>query len=154
MTSALTRIAIVYWVCSVWATFAVADPHRASECHAPNVPRQHGKALERFAAEMNEGMTKMMSAMHALGYSGDSDVDFLAMMIAHHEGAITMARLALQHGNDPTTRKLAEDIIASQQIEIEGMQRRLKSLVNGASRSTPDGYPVLGGTRGQGVGGK
>lgn len=148
MTSVLTRIGIVFWICSLWATFAVANPHQASECHAPTVPRQHGKTFERFAAEMNEGMAKMMSGMHAPGYSGDPDIDFLAMMIAHHEGAITMARLALQHGNDPTTRKLAEDIIASQQIEIEGMQRRLKSLVNGASRSTPDGYPALGGTRG------
>lgn len=49
-----------------------------------------------------------------LGIRGIRTPIFWPMMIAHHEGAITMARLALQHGNDPTTRKLAEDIMASQ----------------------------------------
>lgn len=154
MTSLLTRVGIVLWSWSWGSSIAVADPHRASASHMSTVPTQHGKAYERYAVEMNEGMAKMMSGMHAPGYSGDPDRDFLAMMIAHHEGAITMARLALQHGNDPTTRKLAEDIIASQRIEIEGMQRRLKSLASGASRDAPDGYPALGGTRGQGVAGE
>jgi uncharacterized protein (DUF305 family) len=86
--------------------------------------------------------------MHAPGYTGDPDIDFLAMMIPHHEGAVDMARLVLQHGDDPVTRKLAEDIIASQRVEIEGMQRRLADLKRGVSRSDPGGYPALGGTRG------
>lgn len=116
---------------------------------APNVPSQYGQSFQRFAAEMNVGMTKMMSDMHAPGYTGDADIDFLAMMIPHHEGAVDMARLVLQHGNDPVTRTLAEEIIASQRVEIEGMQRRLADLRHGASRSNPGGYPALGGTRGE-----
>ena len=116
----------------------------------PNVPsQQYGQSFQRFAAEMNVGMTKMMSDMHAPGYTGDADIDFLAMMIPHHEGAVDMARLVLQHGNDPVTRTLAEEIIASQRVEIEGMQRRLADLRHGASRSNPGGYPALGGTRGE-----
>lgn len=112
------------------------------------VPSQYGKAFQRFAAEMNAGMAKMMSDMHAPDYSGDPDIDFLAMMIPHHEGAVDMARLVLQHGTDPVTRKLAEEIIASQRVEIEGMQRRLGDLKRGADRIDPGGYPALGGTRG------
>ena len=115
---------------------------------APEVPLRYGKSFERYAAEMNTGMGKMMSDMHAPGYTGDADIDFLAMMIPHHEGAVDMARLVLQHGNDAVTRKLAEDIIASQMVEIEGMQRRLQDLKRGASRTDPGGYPALGGTRG------
>jgi len=115
---------------------------------APEVPLRYGKSFERYAAEMNIGMGKMMSDMHAPGYTGDADIDFLAMMIPHHEGAVDMARLVLQHGNDAVTRKLAEDIIASQMVEIEGMQRRLQDLKRGASRTDPGGYPALGGTRG------
>lgn len=114
----------------------------------PPVQSSYGKSYERYAGEMNSGMTKMMSDMHAPGYSGDPDIDFLAMMIPHHEGAVDMARLVLQHGTDPVTRKLAEDIIASQQVEIAGMQRRLHDLKRGASRTDPGGYPALGGTRG------
>jgi len=123
--------------------------HAGMSMHGvPQVPSQYGNAYQRFASEMNVGMGKMMSDMHAPGYTGDSDIDFLAMMIPHHEGAIDMARLVLQHGTDPVTRKLAEEIIASQRVEIEGMQRRLDDLKRGASRIDPGGYPALGGTRG------
>ncbi len=94
------------------------------------------------------GMAKMMEDMHAPGYTGQPDVDFLAMMIPHHEGAVEMARLELIHGADPATRRLAEDIIASQQVEIEGMRRRLALL---GRRGGGDEFPPLGGTRGRPV---
>lgn len=105
-----------------------------------------GSAAERFQREMNAGMEKMMHTMHAPGYSGNPDIDFLAMMIPHHEGAVEMARLVLLHGHDPVTRRLAEDILASQTVEIEGMRRRLEVLRKG-SGSAPE-FPELGGTRG------
>ena len=127
---------------------AVAGCQHAGMHDGPDVPSRYGKPFERYAGEMNNGMAKMMSDMHAPGYTGDADIDFLAMMIPHHEGAVDMARLVLQYGNDPVTRKLAEDIIASQTVEIEGMQRRMDGLKRGASRSDPGGYPALGGTRG------
>lgn len=101
---------------------------------------------ERFEREMHVGMQRMMHAMHEPGYTGDPDVDFLAMMIPHHEGAVEMARLLLIHGRDPGTRRLAEDILASQTVEIEGMKRRLRALREGRG-SQPD-FPELGGTRG------
>lgn len=129
----------------------MAEHNHAGMHHVmPAAPRAYGAAFERFANEMNAGMAKMMHDMHAPGYTGDPDVDFLAMMIPHHEGAVDMARLVLQHGDDPVTRKLAEDIIASQRVEIEGMQRRLTDLKRGVSRDAPGGYPALGGTRGSG----
>lgn len=117
--------------------------------HAPAVPARFGRDFERFAREMNAGMDKMMRDMHAPGYSGDPDVDFLAMMIPHHQGAVDMARLVLIHGRDPATRRLAEDIIASQQVEIEGMLRRVSNLRAG-DKGDAEGFPALGGTRGTG----
>ena len=123
--------------------------HAAVHMHdGPTVPVQYGKPFERYASEMNVGMAKMMSDMHAPGYTGDTDIDFIAMMIPHHQGAVDMARLVLQDGTDPVTRKLAEEIIASQTVEIEGMTRRLAQLRSGVKRTVPDGYPALGGTRG------
>ena len=131
-----------------WLGVAGAEHSGMSMHDAPPVPEQYGKTFQRFAGEMNIGMAKMMSAMHAPGYTGDPDIDFLAMMIPHQAGAVDMARLVLQHGTDPVTRKLAEEIIASQRVEIEGMQRRLNDLRCGGSRIDPGGYPALGGTRG------
>jgi uncharacterized protein (DUF305 family) len=102
-------------------------------------------ADERFAAAMHAGMERMMRDMHAGAGSGNPDIDFLAMMIPHHEGAVEMARLALVHGRDPATRRLAEDIIASQTVEIAGMRQRL-AILRGEKRDMD--FPALGGTRG------
>lgn len=117
------------------------DHHRTQQPEKPSV------AAQRFMREMDAGMKKMMDAMHAPGYSGDPDRDFLEMMIPHHEGAVEMARLVLIHGKDPLVRKLAEDIIASQQVEIAAMKQRLMILRTGPDPD-PGGFPSLGGTRG------
>lgn len=101
----------------------------------------------RFIRGMEAGMGAMMKDMHGPGYSGNPDIDFLTMMIPHHEGAVEMARLVLVHGRDPATRRLAEDIIASQTVEIEGMKRRLAALRASYGRNA-DEFPALGGTRG------
>lgn len=100
-----------------------------------------------FQGEMDASMAAMMSAMHAPSYSGDADIDFLAMMVPHHQGAVDMARLVLQHGRDPVTRQLAEEIIAGQTVEIESMKRRLALLRKGVGTQAPE-FPSLGGTRG------
>ena len=43
---------------------------------------------------------------------------FLEQMIAHHQGAIDMARVQLARGSDPGLRRMAGEIIAAQQREI------------------------------------
>ena len=64
--------------------------------------------------------TKMHSDM-AMDYTGNADVDFLRNMIPHHQGAVDMARIVLQHGTDPEVRAFAEKIIAAQTAEIAWM---------------------------------
>lgn len=107
---------------------------------------EHGSSV--FGSGMRAGMEKMMKDMESAPMTGDPDKDFLAMMIPHHEGAVEMARLVLVHGRDPLVRRLAEEIIASQTIEIQTMKERLAIL---RQRPDPDpgGFPALGGTRGE-----
>ncbi len=130
------------------AALALA-PHVSAQHagHGPAVPPIAGPQFARFAAEMHAGMDRMMRDMHAPGYTGNPDVDFLAMMIPHHEGAVEMARLVLVHGRDPATRRLAEEIIASQTVEIEAMRRRVELLQSG-NLAREAAFPELGGTRG------
>jgi uncharacterized protein (DUF305 family) len=97
-----------------------------------------------FPRAMHTAMARMMAAMHAEPPSGDPDRDFLATMAPHHEGAIEMARLVLLHGRDPLTRRLAEEIIAGQAVEVTAMRARLAVLTAPAGED----YPALGGTRG------
>ena len=65
------------------------------------------------------------AAMHAgmmIAYTDNPDLDFANSMIAHHQGAIAMAKIELEHGKDPEIRKLAEGVVAAQTAEIAQMQ--------------------------------
>jgi uncharacterized protein (DUF305 family) len=77
-------------------------------------------------SELVASMDKMHMAMGAVKRSGDSDVDFVRLMLPHHQAAIDMAKTQLLHGKDPKMRRLAQEIITDQQSEIELMQRWLK----------------------------
>lgn len=75
------------------------------------------------------GMTGMMSDEQMAGLERASgaafDRSFLEMMIAHHEGAVTMARAELDAGVDPRARELAQRILDTQQAEIAEMRALL-----------------------------
>lgn len=75
---------------------------------------------------MHGAMQAMQDEMGRVPMTGDPDIDFAAMMIPHHQGAIDMARAELAHGKDPELRKLAEEIIAAQEREIAFLERWLQ----------------------------
>jgi len=77
-------------------------------------------------SELIASMDKMHMAMGAVAQSGNSDVDFVRLMIPHHQAAIDMAKTQLLYGKDSQMRRLAQEIITDQQLEIELMQRWLK----------------------------
>jgi uncharacterized protein (DUF305 family) len=81
----------------------------------PSTPPAGGN--QQAVAAYQQAMDKMHRDM-AIQYTGNPDRDFAAGMIPHHQGAIDMARVVLQHGSDPEIRRLAEGIIAAQEREI------------------------------------
>ncbi|WP_432831339.1 DUF305 domain-containing protein [Dactylosporangium sp. CA-092794] len=56
------------------------------------------------------------------------DQQFCTMMIAHHQGAITMAGQELANGTNPDAKALAQKIITAQQAEIDTMKKILARL--------------------------
>lgn len=81
--------------------------------------------------QAHQDMQKSMDAMHQGMEEGlkakDPDLGFAKGMLAHHEGALDMARYELQHGKDPELRQLAETIIQAQQKEIDQLKRWIEA---------------------------
>ncbi len=88
--------------------------------------RQTGGALdEPFVAASGAAMEQMMKAA-AIRPSGDVDRDFVALMVPHHESAIAMARAELRYGKNEQLRRMAQEIVVTQEEEIEAMRRALR----------------------------
>jgi uncharacterized protein (DUF305 family) len=77
-----------------------------------------------FLAENSAAMNSMMAGM-SVKPTGDVDVDFAAMMIPHHQGAIDMALAELRYGKNERLRRIAQEIIVDQQQEIAAMHLAL-----------------------------
>ncbi|MEU6878977.1 DUF305 domain-containing protein [Streptomyces sp. NPDC046712] len=56
------------------------------------------------------------------------DRKFAELMIAHHEGAVEMARTEQKDGSDATAKKLADDVVRTQSAEIAELRKILDRL--------------------------
>ena len=93
----------------------IAQPMQGMQMPAPAANEPASTKAYRSA------MSKMEQNM-AVTFTGNADKDFIAGMIAHHEGAVEMAKVELQYGKDSQLRKLAGDVIAAQTKEIAFMK--------------------------------
>ena len=67
-------------------------------------------------------MHDMMMGMHQSMPTGNTDKDFVRMMLPHHQAAVDMAKTELKYGKDPDLKALATDIVAAQDKEIAMMK--------------------------------
>ena len=94
---------------------------------APSGSMDHGDMGHGTTGELPGMMTE--DEMNTLETSEGSQFDrmFLEMMIAHHEGAIAMARSEQANGENPDAIALAEQVEADQEAEIDKMRQLLGS---------------------------
>ena len=107
----LAAIAPMALVSSGERDAATATPHDAVGV---------GSTEAAFLNENDAAMTTMMKDM-AIKRTGDVDRDFVAMMVPHHQGGIDMAMAVLRHGHNEQLKRLAQEIIVTQQQEIAAM---------------------------------
>jgi Domain of unknown function (DUF305) len=117
--SAVALLAAVAWLAPRPAgTQSIAD-YLTAICSTAfrSAPPDEGP----FLAENVSAMTKMMIDM-GIRPTGDVDSDFVAMMAPHHRGAIEMAQAELRYGRNERLRRMAQEIIITQQQEIAAMR--------------------------------
>ncbi|HFO2358819.1 TPA: DUF305 domain-containing protein, partial [Escherichia coli] len=80
-----------------------------------------------FKHNMHETMNKMHNDMLNYKFTGDNDLDFLKMMIPHHQAAIDMSRVILETSESKEVRNLAYSIITEQNNEINIMNKLVEA---------------------------
>lgn len=88
-----------------------------------NMHHEQHTSKNIFIAQMDT----MMMNMDTVKQTKKTDVDFLQLMIPHHQGALEMAMYEVAHGKNNEMKQLAKSIIAEQQIEIQMMKGLLYS---------------------------
>ena len=97
-------------------------------CTGSGSDGEQGSA-EQDSGESGDGMQDMdhgsggTSAVEMLMENGEySDERFIDAMAPHHQGAVDMARVALVNAEHPEIRQLAENVVSSQEAEIEELR--------------------------------
>jgi uncharacterized protein (DUF305 family) len=104
----------------------------AQERSATPVAQQHIHSGSRATAATTDNEADFLAANHAAMHkmmadmmvapTGDIDRDFVAMMVPHHQGAIDMALTILRFVKSEQLKRLAQEIIVTQQQEIAAMK--------------------------------
>ena len=92
-----------------------------SQWAVPTMPMAPGPDMSGMMSEQD--MNDLKSAEGV-----DASTLFLTQMIAHHQGAITMAGVEIKNGQYPPAVAMAQSIATGQQREITEMQGILASL--------------------------
>ena len=129
MKTVLATVALAVWLAAPAASVLAQDAsgQGGTQTHGEHGHRhvQAGAAPTAGSQGYMDAMAKMNQDMSSMQMSGDPDVDFARMMIPHHQSAIDMARIELEHGKDETLKALARKVIEDQQREIDELQKWL-----------------------------
>jgi uncharacterized protein (DUF305 family) len=90
---------------------------------APSEPQAWNAQMKHMMAMSPEQMKMMRMDIDLGAADAEFDLRFINAMIPHHEGAVMMAKDALNKSKRSEIKKLATAIISSQEAEIKQMQQ-------------------------------
>lgn len=90
---------------------------------ASEAPQTWHPQMQHMMAMSPEQIAAMRMDLDLGTADTEFDLRFINAMIPHHEGAVIMAKDALKKSKRPEIQKLAQEIISSQETEIQQMQQ-------------------------------
>ncbi|MBN3925004.1 DUF305 domain-containing protein [Nostoc sp. NMS4] len=97
---------------------------------AGNKPMAYNSQMGHMMEMSSDQMKTMMMSQNLGAADAEFDLRFINAMIPHHEGAVTMGQDALSKSKRPEIKKLAQEIVKAQEIEIKQMQQWRKAWYN------------------------
>lgn len=102
--------------------------------------RAAGKSAQSGPAGAYRAAMRTMHRDMKKPLSGNADVDFARQMIAHHQGAVAMAKIQQKYGRDESLKGFNDWVIQAQTAEIAMMQNWLRRKDNGLSSKTAEDF--------------
>ena len=116
LTGSTASYAVNHGNSNMMGAFGMHNQNTASIDNTPD----HSMGMMDQSDSSSLSMSNMVTSLK--GKTGDDfDKEFLTAMIVHHEGAVSMAKLAAEQAKHQEVKDLANTIIAAQNNEITQM---------------------------------
>ncbi|MEH1883862.1 DUF305 domain-containing protein [Nostoc sp.] len=97
---------------------------------AGDKPMAYNSQMGHMMEMSSDQMKGMMMSQDLGAADAEFDLRFINAMIPHHEGAVKMGQDALSKSKRPEIKKLAQEIVKAQEVEIKEMQQWRKAWYN------------------------
>ncbi|CEQ21438.1 DUF305 domain-containing protein [Paraclostridium sordellii] len=111
-----------YFTLFLFATLLVGTVYSQNHLFAQE-PSSKSEQSKDYQSTYIDIFNKMKEGMNAAQNTGNVNLDFVLEMIPHHEGGIDMAKAIIKYGNNEDVKKIAQNIVTSQEAQIPLMQQ-------------------------------
>jgi uncharacterized protein (DUF305 family) len=125
-----TGLIALTWIGAATLSISCSPNSNQSQASNTQVTETSNKQEKQTGDMMENGHESHDMSMDLGPADADYDLRFIDGMLMHHQGAVNMAEDALSKSQRPEIKKLAQDILTSQQGEIEQMNQWRKDWYN------------------------
>lgn len=111
-----------YFTLFLFATLLVGTVYSQNHLFAQE-PSSESEQSKDYQSAYIDIFNKMKEGMNAAQNTGNVNLDFVLEMIPHHEGGINMAKAIIKYGTNEDVKKIAQNIVTSQEAQIPLMQQ-------------------------------
>lgn len=111
-----------YFTLFLFATLLVSTVYSQNYSFA-QAPSSSSEQSKDYQSAYTDIFNKMKEGMNAAQNTGNVNLDFILEMIPHHEGGINMAKAIIKYGTNEDVKKIAQNIVTSQEAQIPLMQQ-------------------------------